>query len=340
MNISEYTRYGRSGRRDWYYVLCEDPLADHSPRLNKPGIAFAVAPLSKQDDEGFYPCCCVYFHSAFSGGWFDESTGGLGRSVRFNPLTEEFRFGPPVEKCDTVRPIDFDFYVSASYGSVDDLKRLGDQGANPDAPIYNDLNDDLYAIHNAALNPDIEVLKYIISFRVVPCRTDCWWRQPLSFAVRKNSLEMVKFLVELGNDPCLEDMDGSSVLSESALNPDIRVVEYLLSKGAKIDDCATDRTELGYALTDGTVERMKFFMDRGADMELAMQKGAPWAPLENLRFALESGFDPNTFDYGEYADGHREKIIDRLDPKRQALFAEFGGKVHWPNAEKWNEDDA
>ena len=40
------------------------------------------------------------------------------------------------------------------------------------------------------------------------------------------------------------------------------------------------------------------------------------------------------------ADGHREKIIDRLDPKRQALFAEFGGKVHWPNAEKWNDGDA
>ena len=338
MEISEYTGYGRSGRRDWYYVLCEDPQTDNSPRLNKPGIAFAVAPLSKRDDEGFYPCCFVSFRSTFSGGWFDESTGCLGRSVRFNPATEEFRFGPPVEKRDAVRPIDFDFYVSASHGSVADLKRLVALGANPDAPIFNDINDDLYAIHKAALNPDLEVLKYIISLGVNPCRVDFWWRQPLSFAVRKNSLEMVKFLVEKGNDPCLEDMDGASVLSESALNPDIRVVEYLLSKGAKIDGCADDRTELGYALTDGTIERMKFFMDRGADLTTAMLCKAPWAPLENLRFALESGFDPNTFDDGEYGDGHREKIIDWLDPKRQALFMEFGGTIHWKDAEKWNTE--
>ena len=43
MNISEYTKFGRTGRRDWYYVLCEDQQADNSPRLNKPGMAFAVA---------------------------------------------------------------------------------------------------------------------------------------------------------------------------------------------------------------------------------------------------------------------------------------------------------
>ena len=338
MTIKEYDKFGRSGRKDWFYVLCEDPQADNSPRLNKSGMAFAVAPLDKPDEEGFYPCCCVYFHSAYSGGWFDESTGGLGRSVKFNPATEEFRFAQPVEKCDNVRPIDFEFYVTASHGSVDDLKRLVELGADPDAPIYNDINEDLYAIHNAALNPDIEVLKYLISLGVDPCRKDFWWKEPLSFAVRRNSLEMAEFLVGLGNDPCLEDMDGTSVLSEAALNPDIKVIEYLLSKGARIDDCATDRTELGYALTDGTIERMKFFMDRGADLKLAMMKGAPWAPLENLRFALESGFDPNTFDYGKYMDGHREKLIDRLDPKRQALFMEFGGKIHWKDAEKWNTE--
>ena len=43
-------------------------------------------------------------------------------------------------------------------------------------------------------------------------------------------------------------------------------------------------------------------------------------------------YDPNTFDWGEYTDGRR-KIIDQLTPKRRALFEEFGGVVHNPNAE-------
>lgn len=338
MTIGEYNKFGRAGRYDWRYVLCEDPFADNSPRLNKPGFAFAVdASFPKCDDAGFYPCSCL--HLCPSGnGRFDATTGGLGRSVRFNPTTEEFLFGPPEEKKDSVRPIDFDFYLTASHGTVDDLKRLLAAGANPDAPIYNDINDDFYAIHEAALNPDIEVLKFIISLGVDPCRGDFWWRQPLAFAARMNSLQIVKFLVECGNDPCREDMDGKSVLSESALNRDIRVIEYLMSKGAEVDQGADDRSELGYALTDGSPERMKFFMDHGANLEWAMLCKAPWAPLANLRFALENGFDPNAFTEDDYEDGHREKLIDVLDPKRQALFMEYGGKIHWQDAEKWNTE--
>ena len=333
MTINEYNRFGRV--RD--YVLCEDPSTDNALTASKKGFAFAVGPYGGCDNNGFYPCVCFYF-DLHKMDWWAASTGGMGRSVSFNPTTEEFRFGPPVKKRDTVRPIDFDFYLAASRGTVDDLKQLIDRGANPDAPVYNHIDDDLYAIHQAALNPDVNVLKYIVSLGVNPCRADFWWRQPLAFAVRKNSLEMVKYLVEAGNDPCRVDMDGMSVLGESAINPDIRVIEYLISLGAKVDDGADDRTELGYALTDGTPERMQFFMDHGADLAMAMEIKCYWAPLANLRYALEHGYDPNSFEDGTYADGHREKVIDHLTPKRRALFEEFGGRVHYPNAEICGEE--
>ncbi len=334
MTINEYNRYGRV--RD-YFVLCEDPRTDNTPKLNRKGFAFAARVCDDCDDDGFYPCCILGFDLPDIK---DDvaSTGGLGRSVSFNPATEEFRFGPAVKKRDTVRPIDFDFYVTASRGTVDDLKQLIDKGANPDAPVYNAIDDDFYAIHQAALNPDINVLKFIVSLGINPCRTDFWWRQPLAFAVRKNSLEMARYLVGAGNDPCRVDMDGMTVLGESAVNLDIRVVEYLMSLGAKVDYGATDRTELGYALTDGTPERMQFFMDHGADLATAMEIKCYWAPLANIRYALEHGFDPNSFEDGTYADGHREKVIDHLTPKRRALFEEFGGRIHYPNAEIFGEE--
>ena len=255
MTINEYNRYGRVGD----YVLCEDPRTDNSPKLNRAGFAFAVWASDDCDDDGFYPCSILCFDLPD----IQEEkadTGGLGRSVSFNPTTEEFRFGPPVKERDTVRPIDFDFYVTASRGTVDDLKELIGMGANPDAPIYNDMGDAFYAIHQAALNPDINVLKYIVSLGVDLCRSDFWWRQPLVSAVPKNSLEIVRYLVDMGNDPCRLDIDGHSVLSEAALNPDIRVVEYLMSKGAHVDDAAEGCTELCHALSGGTVERMRFFI--------------------------------------------------------------------------------
>ena len=337
MTVSEYNRFGKVGRKDNAYTLCEDPRSDNSPRLNKTGFAFAVGPCAECDDTGYYPCSCLYFdlpdiELAVA------DTGGLGRSVAFNPTTEEFRFGEPVEKKDTVRPIDFDFYLAASRGSVDDLKRLVAQGANPDASVYNDINEDMYAIHQAALNPDINVIKYLVSLGVDPGRIDYCDRQPLFFAVRRNSLEIVRYLVESGNDPCELDIDGDSVLSEAALNPDIRVLDYLMSKGAQVDYAASDSTELCHALTRGTVERMQYFIDHGANLSRAMESSCYSAPLANIRYALEHGYDPNSFTDGVYKDGQREKVIDKLTPKRRALFMEFGGKVYYPNAEIWGEE--
>ena len=340
MTIKEYNRYGKVKWSFWDddcgYVLCEDPRTDNSPRLNKVGFAFAVNSCCKCDESGYYPCSCLYFDLPNLESEA-ASTGGLGRSVAFNPTTETFRFGPSVTDKDSVRPIDFDFYLAASRGAVEDLKRLVEQGANPDAPVYTDYNCDLYAIHEAALNPDISVLKYIVSLGVAPCRADYLGREPLAFAVQRNSLEMVSYLVDLGNDPCGMDIDGHTVLSEAALNPDIRVLEYLMSKGAHVDDAAEGCTELCHALSEGSVERMQFFIDHGANLSRAMTSACYWAPLKNIRYALEQGYDPNTFE-GTYTDGHREKVIDKLTPKRRALFEEFGGKVHCPNAEIFGDE--
>lgn len=338
MDIEEYTKFGMSGPKHCRYALCEDPFADNAAPLNRAGLAFAVRLGFDGPKEGFYPCSCLAFDLPDVRDSRKE-TGGLGRSVSFNPDTEEFRFGPATEDRDKVRPIDWEFYLTASKGSVADLKRLLEQGANPDAPVYNDIDDDFYAIHEAACNPDIEVLNFLVSLGIDPCKQDFWGAEPLMHAVKENSLEVVKWLVEHGNDPDAVDMDGNSVLGEAALNPDIRVVEYLLAQGAEIDAAANGCTELEHALTHGTPERMKFFMDRGASLERAMDVACAWAPLENIRFALDSGYDPNTFAHGVYEGDQRSKVMDHLDAKRQALFREYGGEVYWKDAEKYNEED-
>lgn len=227
------------------------------------------------------------------------------------------------------REIDTELYRKAATASLEDVRRLVSAGANVNAPVYNDIKDDFYIIHRAALNPDISVLKFIVAHGADPCKPDYWARQPLAFAVRNNPIEFARYLVEeLGNRPDYEDFDGGTAIAEATLNPHIEVLDYVLEKGSDIDAGAIGAIPLEIALRRGTPERMAYLIKCGADVDL-VGESVCFAPLPNLRLLLESGFDPNAMD-----DDNKARLIDHLDPKRRALFEEFGGAVLNPDAEK------
>lgn len=228
------------------------------------------------------------------------------------------------------RDIDTELYKMVATASLSEVCDLIERGANPNAIVYNDIRDDFYVVHRAALNPDISVLKYLVSLGVNPCQLDFWARQPLAFAVRENTLEFAKCLVEeLGNNPTYEDRDGSTAIAEATLNPHIEVLDYVLEKGSDINAGALGATPIEIALRRGTVARMVYLIENGADINL-VDDSVCFAPLANLRFLLENGFNPNKMD-----DFDEARLIDHLDPKRRALFEEFGGSVLNPDAEKY-----
>ena len=228
------------------------------------------------------------------------------------------------------REIDTELYHKIAKAQLSDIKRLIEAGANPNEPVYDNIGDNFYTIHRAALNPDISVLKYLVSLGVDPCRMDFWERQPLAFAVRKNPVEFASYLVEeLGNQPDYVDCDCGTAIAEAVLNPHIEVLEYLLDKGSDINEGAMGETPIAIAVKSGTPDRLAYLLDHGADMD-AIAESACFAPMPNLRFLLKRGFDPNALD--DFGDS---KVIDHLDPKRRALFEEFGGKVMNPDAEKY-----
>ena len=231
----------------------------------------------------------------------------------------------------SMRTIDIKLYQACAKGSVKKVESLIGQGADPSAPYWvkpwpEDLDPDIYTedyycVHEAAQNPDIHVIDLLVAHGVDPNRCEYWGRQPLAYAGRFNSLEMVKHLVELGNDPARCDDDGGTVLSWSALNPDARVLEFLIEHGAEIEDTCLGGTELDIVLKKGTPDRIRFFVEHGSDLKNISACSFMNAPLENIRMLLECGLDP---DY-EDADGDG-RLVDILDPTRKALFVEFGAK--------------
>lgn len=244
---------------------------------------------------------------------------------------------PPV-----ARPIDEALFHACATASLGEIRRLLNQGADPNAPHYGPEAtipevDAGYCIQQAACNPDIAVFDLLVEHGADPKQTNIWGQQPLAFAVSENSLEMVKHLVALGNNPTARDLDGGSVLSHAALNPDPQVLEYLIAHGAEPN--TGDQNELGRALQEGTPERVRFFLSHGwrpKDLDPMFFRGAP---LENIRIVLEAGFDPNTIDGevldGEEPTGNPHPMVEDLDPERRALFEEYGATPGKVNLTDW-----
>jgi ankyrin repeat protein len=234
------------------------------------------------------------------------------------------------ENLDLQAALDEALYQACAEGTVEEVRALLARGANPNTPHWEvpwydedgDMRENYYCIHEAALNPDLGVLEALVEAGADPNQVNYWGQQALANAVCHNTLEAVRRLVKLGNDPNRCDDDGGSVLSWAALNPDIRVVEFLLERGAELDNTAWDETELCLALKDGTPERVRFFLEHGSDMSKVRAETLADAPWDNLRVLLEHGYDPDPTVSGAMCPKDT-RLLDILDPERRALFEEF-----------------
>src|SRR5262245_6086599 len=90
----------------------------------------------------------------------------------------------------------------------------------------------------------------------------------LHWAVRADSLDTVKLLLDAGADPRAADIDGVPPLYLAAENGSARTIAALLDAGADPNTVApTGRTVLMTAALNGNVDALALLLDRGAVLD-------------------------------------------------------------------------
>ncbi len=133
------------------------------------------------------------------------------------------------------------------------------------------------ALHIAAVR-DLEKMAQALIERGAPLDIQDWsGATPLFYATENGHKRIMKLLVAKGADLNLAYKDGETPLHRAIVHDRAGDVRFLLENGAELVPGKDGRRPLHYAAEARNVELVTLFLDRGADVSAADQKG--YAPL-------------------------------------------------------------
>lgn len=97
----------------------------------------------------------------------------------------------------------------------------------------------------------------------------------LMFAARAGDLASARHLVDAGSDVNASNAFGTSPLIMAVHSGNVDLINYLLSRGANIDDDSSGHTALHAAVLRGNQAAVAALIDAGADLEAEVQKPTP-----------------------------------------------------------------
>ena len=132
-------------------------------------------------------------------------------------------------------------------------------------------------LHRAVASGHLNIVKYLVSKGANPCAKRSTGDTPLHYAVRQGYLNIVKYLVSNGADVCInkkEDIDGKTPLHIAAGSGHLSVVKYLISKGANVNAKEEDGdTPLHWAAGSGHLSVVKYLISKGANVNAKEEDG-------------------------------------------------------------------
>jgi len=171
--------------------------------------------------------------------------------------------------------------VAASNDKLQAVKCLLEHGADPSLQDNNGWN----VLHFASPGGNPEIIELILSH--VPSIDSITKKgsTPLMLAVYNAKLQAVKYLLEHGADPSLQDITGWNVLHYASQGGNPEIIELMLSHVPSIDSIIKEGvTPLMVAASNDKLQAVKYLLEHGADLSLQNNNG--W---NMLHFASQCG---------------------------------------------------
>ena len=205
----------------------------------------------------------------------------LLEAVENYPYLKEF-FDPTTQKIDFQRSNNEGnkvIHIASHKGDVDVLRylteelkvNLNDEAENKSKPIHIDpkvihakANNGREAIHFAAENGQLEVIKFLISIdsKVIHAKANNG-REAIHFAAENGHVEALEFLISQGASIDVKDVNGMDPTHWAAINGHVEVIKFLMSKGASINNTDSyGREPIHCAAENGHVEVIKFLISQ------------------------------------------------------------------------------
>lgn len=156
-------------------------------------------------------------------------------------------------------------------------------GMNPNIKDDNDLTPLMYAAQNGDRLIAETLLQNGAEVDIV--QNGPFGKTALVYAVEHQKPEMVKFLLNYGAYPDVQDKKGMTPLMYAAQKGNPEIVKYLILIGSDVNIQAEDgRTALIFAAQEGNSDIVKALLAAGADRNLAAENGTARDYAQRARY--------------------------------------------------------
>ncbi|CAN6292041.1 unnamed protein product [Urochloa humidicola] len=202
-------------------------------------------------------------------------------------------YGPDLQMSPQIK-----FLVVCDSGNIRRIKALVESLDEDDRESLASVRmEGLGALHAAAMNGKVDVCRYLVEvlkFDINSISSPESGLTPLISAVSEGQVASVRYLLDKGADPNMQDHEGYAPLHDAAKGGFDEIARLLLSGGANVNISASEGTPLHAAASFGKIGIIKILLEHHADVNKVADSARDCTPLAETLLATPGRMNEST----------------------------------------------